>query len=27
MIDVFGQRMRDSVRGTPDEGAVGIASS
>ena len=27
MIDVFGQRMRDSVAGTPDEGAVGIASS
>src|ERR1700712_3621818 len=27
MIEVFGQRMRDSVRGTPDEGAVGIASS
>lgn len=27
MIEVFGQRMRDSVAGTPDEGAVGIASS
>jgi protease I len=27
MIEAFGQRMRDSVRGTPDEGAVGIASS
>lgn len=27
MIEVFGQRMRDSVRGTPDEGAAGIASS
>lgn len=27
MVDVFGQRMRDSVAGTPDEGAVGIASS
>jgi protease I len=27
MIDVFGQRMRDSVAGTPDEGAAGIASS
>jgi protease I len=27
MIDVFGKRMRDSVAGTPDEGAVGIASS
>jgi protease I len=27
MIEVFGQRIRDSVRGTPDEGAVGIASS
>ena len=27
MIEVFGQRMRDSVRGTPDEGAVGMASS
>ena len=27
MIDVFAQRMRDSVRGTPDEGAVGIATS
>jgi protease I len=27
MIESFGQRMRDSVRGTPDEGAVGIASS
>jgi protease I len=27
MIDVFGQRMRESVRGTPDEGAAGIASS
>ena len=27
MIHVFGQRMRDSVRGTPDEGAVGIGSS
>lgn len=27
MVEVFGQRMRDSVAGTPDEGAVGIASS
>jgi len=27
MIEVFGQRMRDSVRGTPDEGAAGTASS
>jgi len=27
MIEVFGQRMRDSVAGTPDEGAAGIASS
>ena len=27
MINVFGQRMRDSVRGTPDEGAAGMASS
>ena len=27
MIEVFGQRMRDSVRGTPDEGAAGMASS
>jgi protease I len=27
MIEVFGKRMRDSVAGTPDEGAVGIASS
>ncbi|WP_194713806.1 type 1 glutamine amidotransferase domain-containing protein [Noviherbaspirillum soli] len=27
MVEVFGQRMRDRVAGTPDEGAVGIASS
>ncbi len=27
MIQVFGQRMRDSVRGTPDEGPAGVASS
>jgi protease I len=27
MVEVFGKRMRDSVAGTPDEGAVGIASS
>jgi protease I len=27
MIEVFGQRIRDSVRGTPDADAVGIASS
>ena len=27
MIQVFGQRMRDSVRGTPDEGPAGMASS
>ncbi len=27
MIQVIGQRMRDSVRGTPDEGAAGMGSS